>query len=171
MLMAQDARVNPKFTDLLGAFGAAKVRVQSSTGTMMERISSGENLIGYNVVGSYALVRAKTDPSIGVVMPKDYTLVLSRVLFINKGAKNPNAAKLWLDYMLSHRAQNIIANESKLFAIREDVTGEATSAELIKQVGKDNVKPVPVHPSLMEYLAPAKRMAFLKQWKETAGKK
>ena len=171
MLMAQDARVNPKFTDLLGAFGAAKVRVQSSTGTMMERISSGENLIGYNVVGSYALVRAKTDPSIGVVMPKDYTLVLSRVLFINKGAKNPNAAKLWLDYMLSHRAQNIIANESKLFAIREDVTGEATSAELIKQVGKDNVKPVPVHPSLMEYLAPVKRMAFLKQWKETAGKK
>lgn len=171
MLMAQDARVNPKFTELLGAFGAAKVRVQSSTGTMMERISSGENLIGYNVVGSYALVRAKTDPSIGVVMPKDYTLVLSRVLFINKGAKNPNAAKLWLDYMLSHRAQNIIANESKLFAIREDVTGEATSAELIKQVGKDNVKPVPVHPSLMEYLAPAKRMAFLKQWKDTAGKK
>ena len=171
MLMAQDARVNPKFTDLLGAFGEAKVRVQSSTGTMMERISSGENLIGYNVVGSYALVRAKTDPSIGVVMPKDYTLVLSRVLFINKGAKNPNAAKLWLDYMLSHRAQNIIANESKLFAIRDDVTGEATSAALIKQVGKDNVKPVPVHPSLMEYLAPAKRMAFLKQWKDTAGKK
>ena len=171
MLMAQDARVNPKFADLLGAFGTAKVRVQSSTGTMMERISSGENLIGYNVVGSYALVRAKTDPSIGVVMPKDYTLVLSRVLFINKGAKNPNAAKLWLDYMLSHRAQNIIANESKLFAIRDDVTGEATSAELIKQVGKDNVKPVPVDPSLMEYLAPAKRMAFLKQWKETAGKK
>ncbi len=171
MLMAQDARVNPKFADLLGAFGVAKVRVQSSTGTMMERISSGENLIGYNVVGSYALVRAKTDPSIGVVMPKDYTLVLSRVLFINKGAKNPNAAKLWLDYMLSHRAQNIIANESKLFAIRDDVTGEATSAALIKQVGKDNVKPVPVHPSLMEYLAPAKRMAFLKQWKETAGKK
>ena len=171
MLMAQDARVNPKFAELLGAFGVAKVRVQSSTGTMMERISSGENLIGYNVVGSYALVRAKTDPSIGVVMPKDYTLVLSRVLFINKGAKNPNAAKLWLDYMLSHRAQNIIANESKLFAIRDDVTGEATSAALIKQVGKDNVKPVPVHPSLMEYLAPAKRMAFLKQWKETAGKK
>ncbi|KQQ33251.1 iron ABC transporter substrate-binding protein [Duganella sp. Leaf126] len=171
MLMTQDARNNPRFADLLAGFGAARVRVQSSTGTMMERISSGENLIGYNIIGSYALVRAKTDPSIGVVMPKDYTLVLSRILFINKGAKNPNAAKLWLDYMLSQRAQNIIANESKLFAIRDDVTGEATSAALIKQVGKDNVKPVPVAPSVLEYLAPAKRMAFLKQWKETAGKK
>jgi iron(III) transport system substrate-binding protein len=78
---------NPKFLDMENAFGVAKVRVQSSTGTMMERISSGENLIGYNVLGSYALVRAKTDPSIGVVLPKDYTLVLSRVQFINKAPR------------------------------------------------------------------------------------
>jgi len=171
MFMTQDAREYPKFLELENAFGAAKVRVQSSTGTMMERISSGENLIGYNVLGSYALVRAKTDPSIGVVLPKDYTLVMSRVIFINKAAKNVNAAKLWLDYTLSHRGQTVIANDSKLYAIRQDVTGETTSAELIKQVGKDNVRPVPVHPILLQFLGPQKRMAFLKQWKETAGKK
>jgi len=171
MFMTQDAREFAQFAALENAFGAARVRVQSSTGTMLERISSGENLIGYNVLGSYALVRAKTDPSLGVVLPKDYTLILSRVLFINKAAKNANAAKLWLDYMLSHRGQTIIANDSKLFAIRADVKGETTSAELIKQVGEKNIKPVPVHPIVLEFLAPAKRMAFLKQWKETAGKK
>jgi len=171
MFMTQDARENPKFLDLQNAFGVAKVRVQSSTGTMMERISSGENLIGYNVLGSYALVRSKTDPSIGVVLPKDYTLILSRVVFINKAAKNVNAAKLWLDFMLSQRGQTVIANDSKLYAIRADVTGETTSADLIKQIGKDNVKPVPVHPIVLQFLGPAKRMAFLKQWKETAGKK
>lgn len=171
MFMTQDARENTKFLELENAFGEAKVRVQSSTGTMMERISSGENLIGYNVLGSYALVRAKTDPSIGVVLPKDYTLILSRVQFINKGAKNVNAAKLWLDYLLSQRGQTIIANDSKLFAIREDVKGETTSAELIKLIGKDKVKPIPVHPMVLQFLGPAKRMAFLKQWKETAGKK
>lgn len=171
MFMTQDAREYPKFLELQNAFGVAKVRVQSSTGTMMERISSGENLIGYNVLGSYALVRAKTDPSIGVVLPKDYTLIMSRVVFINKAAKNVNAAKLWLDYMLSQRGQTIIANESKLYAIRADVVGETTSADLIKQIGKDNVKPVPVHPIVLQFLGPAKRMAFLKQWKETAGKK
>ncbi len=171
MFMTQDARENPKFLELQNAFGEAKVRVQSSTGTMMERISSGENLIGYNVLGSYALVRAKTDPSIGVALPKDYTLILSRVQFINKNAKNVNAAKLWLDYLLSKRGQTIIANDSKLFAIRSDVTGETTSAELIKVIGAANVKPVPVHPIILQFLGPAKRMAFLKQWKETAGKK
>ncbi len=171
MFMTQDARLYPQFPALQQAFGVARVRVQSSTGTMMERISSGENLIGYNVLGSYALVRAKTDPAIGVVLPKDYTQIMSRVVFINKAAKNTNAAKLWLDYMLSQRGQTIIANESKLYAIRADVKGETTSADLIAQVGAANVKPIPVHPSVLEYLAPAKRMAFLKGWKDTAGKK
>jgi iron(III) transport system substrate-binding protein len=171
MFMTQDAQDYPQFPALEQALGAAHVRVQSSTGTMLERISSGENLIGYNVLGSYALVRAKSDPSIGIVLPKDYTLILSRVLFINKAAKNPNAAKLWLDYMLSHRGQTIIANESKLYAIRADVKGETTSADLIKVIGEKNIKPVPVGPAVLTYLAPAKRMAFLKQWKETAGKK
>ncbi|MES2126061.1 MAG: ABC transporter substrate-binding protein [Pseudomonadota bacterium] len=171
MFMTQDAREYNDFLALENAFGAARVRVQSSTGTMLERISSGENLIGYNVLGSYALVRAKADPSLGVVMPKDYTLILSRVQFINKAAKNVNAAKLWLDYMLSARGQTIIANDSKLYAIRPDVKGETTSADLIKQIGEKNVKPVPVHPIVLQFLGPAKRMAFLKQWKETAGKK
>jgi iron(III) transport system substrate-binding protein len=171
MFMTQDARENPQFLDLQNAFGAAKVRVQSSTGTMLERISSGENLIGYNVLGSYALVRAKTDPSLGVVLPADYTLIMSRVQFINKAAKNPNAAKLWMDYLLSVRGQTIIANDAKLFAIRADVKGETTSAELIKIIGEKNVKPIPVHPIVLQFLGPAKRMAFLKQWKETAGKK
>ena len=171
MFMTQDAKEYPKFLELENAFGEAKVRVQSSTGTMMERISSGENLIGYNVLGSYALVRAKTDPSIGVQLPKDYTLVMSRVIFINKGARNVNAAKLWMDYMLSQRGQTVIANESKLYAIRADVVGETTSADLIKQIGQDKIKPVPVHPILLQFLGPQKRMAFLKQWKETAGKK
>ena len=171
MFMTQDAKEFAHFADLENAFGAARVRVQSSTGTMMERISSGENLIGYNMLGSYALVRAKTDPSIGVVLPKDYTLILSRVQFINKAAKNVSAAKLWMDYLLSQRGQTIIANDSRLYAIRADVKGETTSADLIKLIGAANVKPIPVHPIILQYLAPAKRMAFLKQWKETGGKK
>lgn len=171
MFMTQDSRAYNDFAGMEKAFGAARVRVQSSTGTMLERISSGENLIGYNVLGSYALVRAKTDPSLGVVLPKDYTLILSRVLFISKNAKHVNAAKLWLDYMLSQRGQTVIANDSKLYAIRADVQGDTTSTDLTKLVGAANLKPLPVSPMLLQYLDPTKRLAFLKQWKETAGKK
>ncbi|MFZ6771640.1 ABC transporter substrate-binding protein [Undibacterium sp. SXout7W] len=170
MFITQDSHENKDFWELAKAFGNASVRVQSSTGTMLERISSGENLIGYNILGSYALTRAAKDPSIGVQMPKDYTLVLSRVAFISKSAKHPNAGKLWLDYILSKRGQTIIANEANLFAIRPDVKGDANPVALGKKVGA-GLKPLPVNPSLLQYLDQTKRLAFLKQWKETAGKK
>jgi iron(III) transport system substrate-binding protein len=72
---------------------------------MLEKVSSGEHLLKLQRAG-LVCVRAKKDPALGVVLPKDYTLVLSRVLFIGKQAKNPNAAKLWVDYILSQRGRN-----------------------------------------------------------------
>jgi iron(III) transport system substrate-binding protein len=171
MFITQDLRVNEKqLWDTAKAFGAVGLRVQSSTGTMLERISSGENVLGYNIMGSYALARAKKDPNIGVVIPKDYTLVLSRVQFISKTAKHPNAAKLWIDYLLSKRGQTIIANDSKLYAIRKDVTGETTASELEHHIGS-GMKPLQVNVTMLQYMDQSKRLAFLKQWKEAMAKK
>jgi iron(III) transport system substrate-binding protein len=157
--------VNANFWDLARALGAAAPRWQSSTGTMMERISSGENVLGYNVLGSYALMRAKKDPAIGVVLPKDYTLVVSRIIFIAKAAKHPNAAKLWVDYLLSKRGQTIVANQADLGAIRPDVEGDLTAAGLAKTLGQ-SLKPIPVGPELLTYLDQAKRLEFIKQWQQ-----
>jgi iron(III) transport system substrate-binding protein len=165
LLITQDSKLNPNFWELARALGAAGARFQSSTGTMMERISSGENLLGYNVLGSYALVRAKKDPAIGVVLPKDYTLIMSRVMFMSKTAPHPNAAKLWIDYLLSKRGQTIVANQSDLGAIRADVEGELTAAGLAKSLGP-SLKPIPVSPELLAYLDQAKRLDFIKQWQQ-----
>jgi iron(III) transport system substrate-binding protein len=163
MLITQDSKYNPAFWDLIKALGVAGPRFQSSAGTMMERISSGENVLGYNIFASYAVLRAKKDPSIGYVLPKDYTLVMSRVQFISKSAKNPNAAKLWLDYVLSKRGQTIIANQADLGSIRSDVEGEMTAAGLAKTLGT-SVRPIPVNAELLVYLDQTKRLDFLKQW-------
>lgn len=167
MLVTQDKQVNAAgFAELQKALGAVQVKVQASTGTMMERIASGENLIGYNLNAAYALTRAKKDPSLGIVLPKDYTLVLSRVMFIAKNAKNPNAAKLWLDYVLSKKGQETIANKADLYAIRPDVEGETTASGLKKQLG-DALRPVAINTGLLTYLDQAKRLEFLKQWNST----
>jgi iron(III) transport system substrate-binding protein len=165
LLITQDSQTNTAFWDFAKALGAASPRFQSSSGTMMERISSGENLIGYNILGSYALLRAKKDPGIGVVYPKDYTLVMSRIMFINKTAAHPNAAKLWLDYLLSQRGQTIVANQSELGSIRADVQGELTAAGLSKTLG-GSLKPIPVGPGLLTYLDQAKRLEFIKRWQQ-----
>ncbi|WP_258058009.1 ABC transporter substrate-binding protein, partial [Serratia marcescens] len=143
--------------------------VQSSTGTMMERVSSGENLIGFNILGSYAEARAKSDPSLGIVYPKDYTLVLSRVSFISKEAGNPNAAKLWFDYVLSEKGQNILANQADIPSIRNDIEGKNDIDGMTKLLG-NALKPIPVDDSLLEYLQPAKRLDYIKQWRAAAAK-
>jgi iron(III) transport system substrate-binding protein len=130
---------------------------------MLERIASGESLLGYNLSGSYVIARAKIDPSIGYVLLRDYTLVLSRVAFIARRARHPNAARLWIDYLLSARGQRILAQRSHLFAIRPDVEGESSAASLERQLGA-SLKPVAIGPGLLTYLDGSKRADFVRRW-------
>jgi len=131
----------------------------------MERVTSGEHLIAYGVFGSYALGRSKKDPNLGIILPKDYTMVTSRVAFISKQAKNPNAGKLFLDYILSKRGQEIIANKADLYSLRSDVDGEATIKSVTQLIG-DKARPVPIDQTLLENLDQAKRLAFLSKWQQ-----
>jgi len=85
------------------------------------------------------------------------------VMFAAKGAKNPNAAKLWLDYILSKRGQTIVANQAELGSIRADVEGDQTLAGLTKTLGA-TLRPIPVGPELLAYLDQTKRLDFIKQW-------
>src|SRR3989440_10594280 len=144
MFVVQDTKFFPGMKDLEKGFGATSYKVYSSTGNMLEKVSSGEHLLGYNVLGSYALVRSKKDPGLGVVLPKDYTLVLSRVIFVARQAKNPSAAKVWVDYVLSQRGQKQIGGEVELFSVRDDVEAEYTAAKLNKELGS-KVKPIPLN--------------------------
>lgn len=169
MLAVQDSRNDPKYLDFLRNVSKAGLVLQSSTGTMMERVSSGENLIGYNILGSYAETRAKKDKGLGVAYPTDYALVLSRVVFIGKTAKHKNAAKLWLDYLVSKRGQNILANKADLASVRNDIDGDNDVDGMTKKLG-NALKPIPVDASLLDYLNQDKRLAFIKEWRTATGK-
>lgn len=165
LLMTQDLKVFPGFWDLVKALGKVGVKVYSSTGAMLERVSSGEHTLAYNIIGSYGLLRQKKDPAIGLVFPKDYTLAFSRIAFISKGARHPNAGKLFLDHLLSKRGQEIMANKSLIYSIRQDVEGQATAANLTKEMGKA-LKPIEVGPDILAALDKTKRLDFLKRWQE-----
>lgn len=169
MLAVQDKLNDPDYESFLTGSSKAGLVVQSSTGTMMERVSSGENLLGYNILGSYAETRAKSDPSLGVAYPTDYALVLSRVAFISKAAQHPNASKLWMDYLLSRRGQNVMANKADLASVRTDIDGDNDVDGMTKKLGKA-LKPIPVNKSLLDYLDQTKRLEFIKMWRKDTGK-
>ena len=163
--LTQDLKNNKNFWDMAKALRHSGVKVYTSTGAMMEKVSSGEALMGYNIIGSYAFLKSKKDPSIGYLYPSDYTVVMSRVQFISKHAKNPNAAKLWVDYILSNRGQQIISDKADLFAIRSDVKGETSMNSLSKQL-KNGARPIPIGKETVEYLDQKKRLDFFKKWQQ-----
>ena len=165
LFLSQDSLAMPGFWSLLSAFGARNVELEANTATMIERIASGKDLIGYNLLGSYALGRAKRDPSLGVVLPRDYTLVLSRVILIAKKARHPSAARLWLDYVLSRRGQTVLAERSRLFSIRPDVTGEFTAATLARTLGA-SARPIGVGSGLLVFLDKAKHQEIVRRWRQ-----
>jgi iron(III) transport system substrate-binding protein len=167
MLHSQDLRANPAgFWSLAEGLATAGVRLTATTAEMLDAIASGESLLGYNVLGSYALARARHDPTLGVVLPADYTLVVTRVVFIARHAHHPNAARLWVDYLLSARGQEMLARQAGLLAVREDLDPQLTAAGLRQQLG-GAFRPIALGTGLLAYLDRAKRRDFLARWTTT----
>lgn len=164
LLHSQDANANPTaFWQLAEALGDSGAILDITSSAMIDRIASGEVLIGYNLLGSYALARALGEPAIGVVWPRDYTLVLSRVAFISRQARHPEAARLWLDHLLSAHGQALLAEKAGLFSVREDTDRTTTASALQNQLGA-SFRPIPIGSGLLTYLDQAKQKAFLRRW-------
>jgi len=164
LLHTQDMMTSPGgFWALARELGTAGVRTYGNTATMLEQVASGAALIGYNVLGSYALTRARVDPSIGVVLPDDYTLVMSRVAFVTRGARHSNAARLWIDYLLSIRGQTILTEHEGVFSVRDDVSGDSVATDLRGRLGPA-FRPITIGPGLLANLDQARRRDFLRQW-------
>ncbi|HVN34570.1 MAG TPA: ABC transporter substrate-binding protein [Casimicrobiaceae bacterium] len=169
LFATQDSRATPGFWQFAKLLGDTDARFEASTAAMMEAVGRGQVLLGYNVIGSYAIARAKMDPAIGFVLPKDYALVLSRVAIIAKGAPHPNAARLWLDFLLSQGGQSLLATKSGLLSVRSDLASDLTAAGLAKTLGAA-MRPIGVGPGLLVYLDRAKRQEFVKQWREAVSR-
>ena len=168
LFATQDSRIQTGFWDLVKAMGASAVELESNTSVMVQRIAAGKDYLGYNLIGSYALTRARRDPAIGVVLPKDYTLVMSRIALLSKSAPHPNAGRLWLDYLLSRRGQTVLSSRSELFSIRSDVPGEFTAATLRQALGP-SLRAIAVGPPLLVFLDQSKQLEFLRRWRRETG--
>jgi len=83
-------------------------------------------------------------------------------MFISGKAAHPNAARVWVDYLLSTRGQQMLA-KSDLGSLRADVDVDMTPSALGKRLGKA-VKPIAVGPGLLTQLETSTRSAFLAHW-------
>ncbi len=167
MLAFQDQNRFSGYDQLLRAMAAANARLSGGTGAMLEGVNSGEFLIGYNAMGAYALTRGTKDlPNLGVVFLQDYTLSLSRIAFISNAAQHPNAARLWLDYLISVDGQKVTANALGMLPVRSEVAPSPLYAPHLS-----TIKPVPIRmdKSLLAHLSPDAQRKFIDGWTKALG--
>jgi iron(III) transport system substrate-binding protein len=152
-----DSQQATTFGSLIEAFGRTGAIATCCSGEILDGVASGEYLIAYNVLGSYALARASEDPRIAVVAPEDYVLVLSRAALIPLKARNPAAAGRLLDFLLSPEGQWVLTDAHLVLDV----------AELLPDADDAVLRPIPLSPVLLVGLDREKRRQFLDIWKAT----
>ena len=109
----------------LEALGAAKPKIQTSGGKMIDAVLAGEAILGFFVSNITVQPRlAKAGDLLGYSFVPDAQVVAVRPMAVTKHAASPNSAKLLLDYILSTEGQ-LAFSKGGLTAYRPDVADQA----------------------------------------------
>ncbi len=160
LLATQDAQRGSIAGALLAALGDNQVELEERTGVLLDKVSSGELALVYNVLGSYAQARIDAGEPLGIVEPEDYTLVMLRTALIPRSSRNSVEARQFLDYLLSPRGQQVLSREARLRPIIQRGSGAQAAP------GR-NLRPIQLGPGLLVYLDGLKRRQFLDAWKSS----
>ncbi|WP_214110133.1 ABC transporter substrate-binding protein [Acrocarpospora catenulata] len=117
-------------------------RPETSSGTQLEKITSGEYVAGFFVSAAPAYPAvAKSGGLLAISFLDDGTVALPRGIGVAAKAPHPATSKLFVDFVLSQEGQRAVA-EGGLTSYREGIPAEGglhTYQELVKSVGEANV--------------------------------
>ena len=148
LFASQDSLYSSTYTILIHSLGAAHARLSCCSNQMLDEVAKGEALLAYNVLGSYALARKRAGAPIRIVLPEDYTLILSRVALIPRGAKRPDLGGAFLDFLLS-----------------PDVRKRLTTLDDYRPAATITAHPIVLNPTLLVFLDPIKKSRFINAWR------
>jgi iron(III) transport system substrate-binding protein len=163
LFMARDQEQFDDIWTVVRAMGTAGVKLYSTSQAILERVADGRFVLGYNILGSYAAAWASSHPSIGIVLPKDYTVVMSRIGLVPQAAASPELGRRYLEFFMSREGQTILARQLQIPAVNPDVA-EGNTATTMREMLGGQLKPVPVSPGLMVYLDQVKRNRLIAHW-------
>ena len=165
LFMSRDQEQFGDIWTVIRTMGSAGVKLYSTSQAILERISDGRFVLGYNILGSYAADWASRHPDVGIVLPRDYTVVMSRIGLVPAAARAPDLGRKYLEYFMSTEGQAVMARELQIAAVNPDVSGENTANTMQANLGAQ-LRPVPVSPGLMVYLDQVKRTRLIERWND-----
>ena len=152
LFAAQDARLSDTFWRLAEVMGRLDARLYCCSSDMIEDLQSGRLLVGYNVLGSYAVARGGT--GFQIVELEDFTLTLLRTALIPRNATDPTAAEAFVQFLLSGPGQDLISQGAGL-----------PSVEAVAFERKPHLRPIRLDPGLLANLDDVTRRRFLEEWR------
>jgi len=160
MLFAvQDASATPASWRLLREIGRANATLYSTSADILANVANGHQWIGYNVIASDALRWEKLNPHVGVIFPSDYFLTMTRVIVLSKKALHPNAAMLFIDFILSKSAQTEL-EKNGFGSVRTDVPATLSVIGMHQRA-----RAIRLGPGLLVGVDQLKRSEFVQKWK------
>lgn len=163
LFLARDAEHFPDIWSVLRAMGQAGLQTFPTSQDIIERVADGRLILGYNILGSYAADQARMAPDLGLVLLKDYTVVISRVALVPRAAKSPDLGEAFLDFLMSAEGQTLLSEKLRLPSVSLEVSGSGSGAAMQAALG-EQLRPVPVSPGVLVYLDQAKRARLLRLW-------
>jgi iron(III) transport system substrate-binding protein len=154
-----DSQEASTFGALMEAFARSGAVATCCSAEIIGGVARGDYLIAYNVLGSYAAEAAGENPTLGIVAPLDYTLVLSRAAILPGQRPGPEAGAL-LDYILSPAGQGTMA--------AAHLTAASMSA-MLDEGDKDDdgwQRLIPLAPSLLVAMDRMKAARFMVRWQQ-----
>ncbi|HTV70018.1 MAG TPA: ABC transporter substrate-binding protein [Rhizobiaceae bacterium] len=165
MFMSRDQEQFDDIWSVIRAMGASGVKLYSTSSAILERIADGRFVLGYNILGSYAADWAARNPDVGIVLPRDYTVVMSRIGLVPAAAKSPDLGRRFLAFFMSAEGQAMMAGELQIAAVNPDISGDNTATSMQAVLGAQ-LRPVPVSPGLLVYLDQVKRARLIERWND-----
>jgi iron(III) transport system substrate-binding protein len=149
---------------MLDAIGPA-IRPETGVGTMMDKLLAGEYAIGFFASAS-GVIRILGSPGAeqisGYGLIEDGTPIMLRGGAVTKGAKHPNAARLFMDFVLSRDGQLLLA-QANLTPYRPDIKPSEvkhfTFGGMAEKIGEKNLNIVRYDQKMLDEHA-----AFVDRW-------
>lgn len=164
LFLARDQELYPQIWDVVRAMGRMGVRQYPTTAEILARIADGRLAVGYNLLGSYAADWARQNPEVGVILPRDFTVVVSRVALVPRAARAPELGAEFLAFLMSPEGQALLSRTLRLSAVSLEVAGQDSPLGGMAGLEGVRLKPVPVSPGLLAYLDQATRARLLARW-------
>ncbi|SEO24934.1 iron(III) transport system substrate-binding protein [Gemmobacter aquatilis] len=161
LFLARDAEHFPDIWSLLRTMAAAGLQTFSTSQEIIDRVADGRLALGYNILGSYAADQARNAPDLGLVLLRDFTVVIPRVALVPRAAASPELGRAFLAHLMSKDGQSLLSETLRLPAVSLEVSGARNALSLQGAP----LRVISVSPGVLVYLDQAKRRRLIRLWR------